>query len=108
MAVCLEYQTIYYRRERASHNLRLQLIAALVLLLALGLKVWVRISITDRGYELGRQRDQTKVLERQKADLLLQLEYVTRPDEIRREARRRVGLIRATPEQMIKLQESAY
>jgi hypothetical protein len=41
MAVCLQYQSVYVKREAAVVSLRVQVAIALALLVVLGARVWV-------------------------------------------------------------------
>ena len=92
MAVCLEYQSIYYGRRRKAFSLRLQLAAASVLLLALVVKVWIKVETTQLGYQLAEARQQTVELDMERRELSLQLSVQMRPDNLSRMAHVKLGL----------------
>ncbi len=93
MAVCLDYQTVYFRRHREFVvSWRKQIVSVLVLLVVLSLKVSTRLSITSTGYQLHREQERQEVLNRQLRDLEYQLAVLTKHDHLRVEARERLGL----------------
>ena len=49
MAVCLQYQSVYVKRESTRVSGKLQLVGAVVLLALLGSKVWAKLEATDLG-----------------------------------------------------------
>ncbi|RIL10301.1 MAG: hypothetical protein DCC75_04640 [Proteobacteria bacterium] len=103
MAVCLDYQQVYYRRRVKVVPLKYQIFAALALLLALSVKVWIKTNITDMGYQLAKERQHMIDLDMQRRELELKLSVVTRPDELSRLAKQRLGLQALNPKQARKL-----
>ena len=105
MAVCLDYQTIYYRRQPAFISVRWQILACLLLLTALAGKVWIRIESTDYGYRLAKERQRTVALDMERRELELQLSVLLRPDNLAAQAKKRLGLVALNPKQTWKVEE---
>lgn len=92
MAVCLDYQSVYYSRRSFVLSVRLQIIAAALLLLVLVCKVWIKIETTNLGYQLAEQRQQTVEYDMQRRELSLQLSVLMRPDNLAQLAHEKLGL----------------
>jgi len=82
MAVCLQYQSVYVKREAAVVSLRVQVAAAVALLVVLGARVWVKLEATDAGYQLARERAKTVELDMERRELELQRSVLLRPDSL--------------------------
>lgn len=100
MAVCLDYQTVYYPRVNPAFGVKLQITLALVLLALLAGKVWIKLACTDLGYELAGEREQTVRLDMERRELQLQRSVLTRPDLVAKKAHDRLGFIAAKAEQI--------
>lgn len=87
MAVCLQYQSVYVKREAAVVSLRVQVVAAMALLLVLGARVWMKLEVTDVGYQLARERSRTVELDMERRELELQRSVLLRPDSLATSAR---------------------
>lgn len=105
MAICLEYQTIYYRRQSLYFSYHLHVLTGLILLLALSAKVWVRNETTDVGYRLAQERTRMQVLDDERRERELQLSVLKRPDNLSRQAQKRLGLVPLNPRQAWKVEE---
>jgi hypothetical protein len=92
MAVCLQYQSVYVKREAAVVSLRVQIVAAVALLLVLGARVWVKLEATDLGYQLARERSRTIELDMERRELELQRSVLLRPDSLSASARKMAHL----------------
>jgi hypothetical protein len=92
MAVCLQYQSVYVKREAARVSGKVQLIGAVLLLSLLGVKVWAKLQATDLGYSLARERQKMVVLDMERRELELQRSVLMRPDSLAKSAREKVGL----------------
>ncbi len=103
MAVCLNYQAVYGRRRGIVISVRLQVIAALLLLVTLGAKVWIKIESTDAGYQLAKERQHAGELDMEKREIELHLSVLTRADNLAQMAKQRVGLAALRPAQATKL-----
>jgi predicted flavoprotein YhiN len=88
MAVCLQYQSVYVKREAAVVSLRVQIVAAVALLVVLGARVWVKLEATDLGYQLARERSRTIELDMERRELELQRSVLLRPDSLSASARK--------------------
>jgi cell division protein FtsL len=99
MAVCLEYQSVYCRRDKIVISVRMQVIAGVLLLLALVGKVWIKIETTDLGYQLSREREVKNSLEMEKREYELQRSVLLRTDNLTRIAQRKLGLQQLDPTQ---------
>lgn len=92
MAVCLDYQSLYFQKKTTSVSTPLQIGAAILLLSILAFKVWVKIEITDIGYNLAVEREQTVALDMDRRDLELQRSLLLRADSLAIEAKGRLGM----------------
>jgi hypothetical protein len=103
MAVCLQYQSVYVKRESAVFSLRAQVVTALVLLVVLAARVWVKLDATDVGYQLARERTKTIELDMQRRELELQRSVLLRPDSLKASARQMGRLEEHRPENTIRI-----
>lgn len=103
MAVCLQYQLVYVKRDATVVSAKLQFVAAAVLLAVLGVRVWSKLEATDVGYQLARERQRTVTLDMERRELELQLSVLQRPDSLAKSARERVGLSEHAAGQTIKV-----
>jgi len=103
MAVCLEYQSVYMRRERAAISVRTQIVAAALLLLTLGFKVWVKLESIDYGYQLAKAREVSVTLDMERRELELQRSVLLRPDALSRVAAQKLGLRQVDPRHALRL-----
>jgi hypothetical protein len=103
MAVCLDYQSVYMRRERVGISVRTQIAAAVVLLLTLGFKVWVKLESIDLGYQLAKAREIAVTLDMERRELELQRSVLSRPDALSRIAAQKLGLRSVDPRQATRL-----
>lgn len=86
MAVCLQYQSVYVKRESAAVSVKMQVFAAVALLFVLGARVWTKLEATDLGYQLARERNKTIELDMERRELELQRSVLLRPDSLTRSA----------------------
>lgn len=103
MAVCLQYQSVYVKREAARVSGKVQLLGAVALLALLAVKVWAKLEATDVGYSLARERQKTVALDMERRELELQRSVLMRPDSLSRSAREKVGLAEHSLEHTIKV-----
>ena len=107
MAVCLEYQMVYRRREARSVPLRAQIVLASLLLFALSGKVWLHIASTGLGYKLSQERARTIELDMERRELELEQSVLLRPDNLRRAAEQRLGFSPLNPAQLRRISHQA-
>lgn len=103
MAVCLDYQSVYGRREGVVISVRMQIGLAVLLVGVLAVKVWARAEITSVGYDLGKERQRAVGLDLERRELELERSVLLRPDVLEREARSRLGLQPLRSQQARKL-----
>ncbi len=103
MAVCLDYQAVYYRRTPVVISLKLQVVAAALLLATLSFKVWLKIESTEVGYSIATYRQQTLDLDMERRELELHKSFLLRPDHLMEEAKNRLGLEMLKPGQARKI-----
>ncbi len=103
MAVCLQYQSVYVKREATAVSAKLQILAAVALLGVLAVRVWSKLEATDLGYQLARERQLAVSLDMEKRELDLQRSILVRPDSLSKAARERVGLTDHKPNQTIRI-----
>jgi hypothetical protein len=101
MTVCLQYQSVYVKKEVKTTSTRMQLLAAVVLLGVFAVRVWAKLEATDIGYQVARERQQMVKLDMERRELELQRSLLLRPDSLSRAARERVGLSEHNLEQTI-------
>jgi cell division protein FtsL len=77
----------------------MQIIAGVLLLLALVGKVWIKIETTDLGYQLSREREMRTAFEMEKREYELQRSVILRTDNLTRVAQRKLGLQQLDPAQ---------
>lgn len=99
MSVCLDYQTVYTKRRSLAVSVRVQVVAALVLMVALAFKVWMRIECTNLGYQIAKERQLTMQLDMERRELELQLSVLKRTDRLALKASRELGLQPLDPRQ---------
>jgi hypothetical protein len=104
MAVCLEYQAVYYSKRESLVSMRTQIIAALLLLAALCCKVWIKVESTNLGYDLAKERQKTIAMDMERRELELQLSVLLRADTLGRLAHTRLGLDPLNVKQARKIQ----
>ena len=103
MAVCLQYQSVYVRREARTISAKAQVVAAVAILGVLGARVWAKLEATDLGYQLAQARQQTVELDMERRELELQRSVLMRPDSLAKSAREMVQLSDHSPGQTIKV-----
>lgn len=103
MAICLEYQQVYQRAAKSSHQLRWQVLSACVLLVVLVVKVFLKIETTDVGYDLAKERQRTVNLDMQRRELELQLSVLNAPNYLERLASEKLGLKKLKSNQAVKI-----
>lgn len=103
MAVCLDYQSVYYQREGLVSIWSLTLAASVLLLLALSFRVWIKIESTEIGYELAAAQQEAIELDMERRDFELQLSLLLRPDNLTPLAAKKLGLSTLDPEQARKI-----
>jgi hypothetical protein len=105
MAIYLDHQAVYTRRQTPVIPFHAQLAAAVLLLFALGFKVWVKVCMTDVGYRIAEERLHLVELDREQRELKLKLAVLLRHDNLRNEAVSRLGLAELDAEQIWKTRE---
>lgn len=103
MAICLDYQAVYCVRQETGVSMRAQIFAALILLVALSAKIWIKVVNTDLGYQLARERNKTVTLDMERRELELQLSVMMREDNLVQMAKERLGLARLDGKQALRL-----
>ena len=103
MAVCLQYQSVYVKREAARVSGKVQLFGAVILLALLGVKVWAKLEATDLGYSLARERQKMVGVDMERRELELQRSVLMRPDSLAKSAREKVGLSEHSLGQTLKV-----
>jgi hypothetical protein len=93
MAVCLDYQTVYFKRHKEIVvSWGKQIVSVLVLLIVLAFKVSTRLSITSVGYDLEKAKQVSDVLNQKRRDLEYQLAVLSKHDYLTKQAHTKLGL----------------
>lgn len=103
MAVCLDYQSVYSPRKKLVISVPLQMSIAVLALLMLAVKVWIKIEIIDLGYKLAQEQELAIEYDMLRRDLDLQRSILLRPDNLAQMAHDRLGLEALDPKQARKL-----
>ena len=102
MAVCLQYQSVYVRRESKAVSARVQILAAVVLLGVLGARVWVKLEATDLGSQMAHERQRTVELDMERRELELR-SVLLRPDSLAKSAREMAQLSEHSPGRTLRV-----
>ncbi|MGI6680674.1 MAG: hypothetical protein ACOX3T_04240 [Bdellovibrionota bacterium] len=81
MAVCLDYQSVYVKREKVVGN-KLLICAVLLLMSVLIFRVWIRAEKVALGYQIAEAQNKTKEYSTIKKDLATQLSVLKRYDNL--------------------------
>lgn len=92
MSVCLDYQAVQLRRGTLPSPVRVNFVVGLLLVIALCTKVHVKLTTTDLGYDLARERQRTVALDMERRELELQRSVLLRSDTLARRAEQVLGL----------------
>jgi cell division protein FtsL len=93
MAVCLDYQAVYFRKHRSAIlSWRWTILGCVFFVTVLSLKVSTRLQITSLGYQLHENQSRALQLDQERRDLEYQVSVLTRLDNIQREAHKRLGM----------------
>lgn len=92
MAVALYHQSIYAPRSTIKVSVRGQVIIALLLMLALSMRIFIRVQITDVGYDLARERQRAMQIDMERQETKLTLSFLLRGDNLSEAARAQLGL----------------
>ena len=103
MAIALDYQTVYYRRNKRIIPLSWHISAAVFLFVALALKVWVKIECTEYGYKLAKVRKETVSLDMERRELELNHSVLLKPDALALHSKKLLGLGQLNPQQAQKI-----
>jgi hypothetical protein len=90
-------------RAARSRATRINLLAGIVILLAMLFHVWTGLAVGTLGYELSRARDLGQRLDRQLNELSVENSGLMKPDVLADEAHRRLGLVSPQSGQIVDL-----
>jgi len=91
--------------KRIHISLKVQALAAFLFAAALGAKVWVRLEMTDLGYNLAEERKATVQLDMNRREAELKLSILHRRDHLLKMANDRLGLELPTATQVVEVLE---
>ena len=97
MEATLGFQSIYQCANTKKTSLRNQILLGLLLFVALAVKVWIKLEVTDIGYKLAEARNTAIEQDMNRRDLELQLSILKRPDNLASMASERLGLKALNP-----------
>lgn len=103
MAVCLQYQSVYVKRESTVVSVRTQVFAAAVLLIVLAARVWTKLEATYLGYQFAQERSKTVELDMERRELELQRSVLLRPDSLTKSARQMSQLQEHNPAKTLRV-----
>lgn len=103
MAIALDYQTVYYRKKRKVVPISWNIAAAVLLFVALAIKVWIKIECTEYGYKLARMRKETVSLDMERRELELHYSVLLKPDNLIMRSKKQLGLGPLNPQQAQKI-----
>ena len=93
MAVCLDYQSVYYRDRELTATWRIQLAVAALLLAAIIGKVYMQIEERRLAYDLGREKQLTVRLNMERRELELHRSFAYSSENIQRLAQARLQMV---------------
>ncbi|MDZ4784650.1 MAG: hypothetical protein SGJ02_01110 [bacterium] len=102
MAVCIGYQPEVIR-DNFVISLKVQLFLALILIIALSAKIWIRSEATQVGYLLASERQRAIDVDMKRRELELQKSFYLRPDNLAELAFSKLGLLPLNPAQAKKV-----
>ena len=103
MSICLEYQSVQVKSE--TWNLAaVQILVALALLIVLLAKIWIKVGVTDLGYQLAREKRATVEYDMQIRELELQRSFLLRRDNLAAAAQQKLGMRPVHAGQIVKVQ----
>jgi len=105
MAVCLDYQTVYLRRESSSLGWHLSVASGVILLGTLVGQIWIRTEVTDVGYHISEQQRIQSQLTTERQELELERIVLHRPDNLAERGRKVLGLHPAQKDQMFRIEK---
>lgn len=103
MAIALDYQTVYFRKKKRVVPLSWNIAAAVLLFVALAVKVWIKIECTEYGYQLARIRKETVALDMERRELELHYSVLLKPDNLVMRSKKQLGLGPLNPQQAKKV-----
>ena len=103
MAVCLDYQTVYLRRDSTSVSWHLCVALVVVMVGTLIGQIWVRTEVTDLGYQISEEQRIQAELTNERQELELERVVLHRPDALADRARKTLGFRPAEKEQLFRI-----
>lgn len=94
---CLDNQVVPVREKVSSRRPLATYLASVFLFVALCCQLCVRVSITQKGYELERLRSSVERNRAQLARLELEHAQILRPQELMRRAQLELGMVELSP-----------
>lgn len=98
MSVCIDYQGLSIK-EGSIVSIKVQFIVAILLIIAISLKIWIKTESTQVGYLLASARQTGIQLDLKRSELELQRSVYLRPDHLKKQAGARLGLRDLSPQQ---------
>jgi cell division protein FtsL len=92
MAVCLDYQTVYLRKQPVSLVWHINVAASVVILGAIVTRIWLRNEATELGYQIAREQQLLVDVTKERQDLELHKVVLHRPDALAERAEKELGL----------------
>jgi len=105
MAVCLDYQTVYLRKESSSLGWHISFASLAILLGTLIGQIWIRTQVTDLGYHISEQQRIQSQLTIERQELELEQIVLHRPDNLAERGRTVLGLRPAKKDQLFRIEE---
>jgi len=103
MAVCLDYQTVYLRRESSSLGWHLTVASIVILFGTLMGQIWVRTEVTDVGYQIAEQQRLQGQLTVERQELELERIVLHRPDNLAKRAQKTLGFQQPQKDQLFRV-----
>ncbi len=104
MAVCLDYQTVYLRRESSSLGWHLCVASGVILIGTLMGQIWVRTEVTDLGYQIAEQHRLQGQLTMERQELELERIVLHRPDQLKERAAKKLGFRSPQKDQVFRVE----
>jgi|LakMenEpi03Aug12_release.lakeMendotaPanAssembly.Ray.scaffolds.fasta_scaffold3163783_1 hypothetical protein len=82
MAIALDYQTVYIRRQPKKVSIAWHLWGGIALFFALVTKIWITVECTEEGYKVAKLRQEAVMLDMERRELELHQSVLLKPDNL--------------------------
>ncbi len=103
MVVGLGKAMVFEPERRSNAHLRWQVLTVGLLLATLVARIWVKIEVTQVGYELAEEQSVAVALDIERRELELQRSILMKPDALTARASKQLGLQLGSPAELYRV-----